>query len=432
MDVKERLKKLNLETVIGLRNKVQDRRTFGRILAQVVTTKGDILLVCQCLGDTPEQMPFVHGFIYEKFVANDFNWIKALFGELQGEVFDKKSLSNVLIPLTQNQQLWDFVASLDGEIQDEYWQNIQPHFPHLTDDEKVYGIKMLLGYKRFFSTIANAWLFPNVIPSELLVEMLKRILTEEANENSHLAGCEVERIFEELDKRTDIDRSTLLDLECLYLPILSCNVRRNPKILEEELVNNPEFFIAVLKLLYKSKDEKLLEEERENLSSGDIQNGAERAYHLLHSWKRIPGMRDDNSIDENELNDWIQKARLLAESVGRLEVADEEIGQVLARYPEDCLSWPEEKIFRIIEDINTDDLKRGYYLGLVNKRSFSTRGAFDGGDIEREKAVYFEKLENDFRFQYPNVAEIFKDIKKNYLAEAKRMDEEAERSSLEY
>ena len=198
------------------------------------------------------------------------------------------------------------------------------------------------------------------------------------------------------------------------------------------MVNNPEFFIAVLKLLYKSKDEKLLEEERENLSSGDIQNGAERAYHLLHSWKRIPGMRDDNSIDENELNDWIQKARLLAESVGRLEVADEEIGQVLARYPEDCLSWPEEKIFRIIEDINTDDLKRGYYLGLVNKRSFSTRGAFDGGDIEREKAVYFEKLENDFRFQYPNVAEIFKDIKKNYLAEAKRMDEEAERSSLEY
>lgn len=430
--VEEWLKKLNLETVIGLRNKVQDRRTFGRILAQVVTTKGDILLVCQCLRDRPEQVPFIHEFFNEKLATNGFIWIKALFGELQALGFDNKSLSNVLIPLNQNQQLWDFVASLDGEIQDEYWQNIQPHFPHLTNDEKAYGIKMLLGYKRFFSTIANAWLFPNVIPSELLVEMLKRVVTEEANENSHLAGCEVERIFEELDKRTDIERSTLLDLECLYLPILSRKVRRSPKVLEEELANNPEFFIDVLKLLYKSKNENLSEEERKKLSSEEIQNGAERAYHLLHTWKRIPGMRDDNSIDENELNDWIQKVRLLAESVGRLEVADEEIGQVLARYPEDCPSWPEEKIFRIIEEINTDDLKRGYYLGLVNKRSFSTRGAFDGGDIEREKAVYFQKLENDFRFQYPNVAEIFKDIKKNYLAEAKRMDEEAERSRLEY
>lgn len=134
----------------------------------------------------------------------------------------------------------------------------------------------------------------------------------------------------------------------------------------------------------------------------------------------------------DELNNWIQKAGSLAEVLGRLRAADEEIGQVLARYPEDCPSWPEEKIFQIIEGINTDDLKRGYYLGLVNKRSLSTRGAFDGGGIEREKAVYFEKLENGFRFQYPNVAGIFKDIKKNYLADAKRMDEEAERSRLEY
>ncbi|VFB14105.1 Plasmid maintenance system antidote protein [Bacteroides heparinolyticus] len=430
--VEEWLKNFDLETVIGLRNKMQDHRTFGKILAPIVTTREDILLVCQCLRDRPEQVPFIHEFFNEKLATNGFIWIKALFGELQALGFDNKSLSNVLIPLNQNQQLWDFVASLDGEIQDEYWQNLQPHFPHLTNDEKAYGIKMLLGYKRFFSTIANAWLFPNVIPSELLVEMLKRVVTEEANENSHLAGCEVERIFEELDKRTDIERSTLLDLECLYLPILSRKVRRSPKIPEEELANNPEFFIDVLKLLYKSKNENLSEEERKKLSSGEIQNGAERAYHLLHTWKRIPGMRDDNSIDENELNDWIQKVRLLAESVGRLEVADEEIGQVLARYLEDCPSWPEEKIFRIIEEINTYDLKRGYYLGQVNKRSFSTRGAFDGGDIEREKAVYFQKLENDFRFQYPNVAEIFKDIKKNYLAEAKRMDEEAERSRLEY
>lgn len=40
--------------------------------------------------------------------------------------------------------------------------------------------------------------FPNVIPSELLVEMLKRVVTEEANENSRLAGCEVERILKNL------------------------------------------------------------------------------------------------------------------------------------------------------------------------------------------------------------------------------------------
>lgn len=111
------------------------------------------------MDDSPEQIPFIYGFIYEKSVANGFNWIIELFGILQRKLLNNKSLSHVLIPLTQNQQLWDFVASLDREIQDEYWQNMHPHFPYLTNDEKAYGIKMLLEYKRFFSTIANAWLF---------------------------------------------------------------------------------------------------------------------------------------------------------------------------------------------------------------------------------------------------------------------------------
>jgi hypothetical protein len=69
---------------------------------------------------------------------------------------------------------------------------------------------------------------------------------------------------------------------------------------------------------------------------------------------------------------------------------------------------------------------------MYNKRGFSTRGAFDGGDIEREKAAYFEKLANDCKNKYPNVAEIFKRMQQGYLAEARRMDEEAERNRLEY
>ena len=66
------------------------------------------------------------------------------------------------------------------------------------------------------------------------------------------------------------------------------------------------------------------------------------------------------------------------------------------------------------------------------KEGLSTRGAFDGGDIERDKAAYFEKLANDFHDKYPNVAEIFTRMHQGYLADAKRMDERAERDKLEY
>jgi len=263
--------------------------------------------------------------------------------------------------------------------------------------------------------------------------MLKKAATEEASETPRFRGYEIEQVFEELDKRTDIEKSTLIHLEWLYLPILdSYGTSRNPKTLEEELANNPDFFIEVLKWIYIPKDKTLLEKEREGISDEAIQNRAKQAYHLLHSWKKIPGMKEDNSIDEVVLKDWINKARELAKSASRLNVADAEIGKVLAQFPENNPLWPEEKIFQLIEEINTDSLKQNYSSALFNKRSFSSRAAFEGGNIEREKAAYFEKLENDYKNKFPNVAEIFKNLKKGYLFDAKRMDEEAERNRLEY
>ena len=143
-------------------------------------------------------------------------------------------------------------------------------------------------------------------------------------------------------------------------------------------------------------------------------------------------MKEDNSIDETELRSWIDKVRELAKNVSRLEVADMQIGKVLAQYPENVPEWPQETIFKIIEEINSDSIKSNYSSALFNKRGSSSRGAFDGGDIEREKAAYFEKLEKDFKNKYPNVAEVFKRLSDGYLFDAKRMDEEAERNRLEY
>ena len=208
--------------------------------------------------------------------------------------------------------------------------------------------------------------------------------------------------------------------------------RRNPKVLEEELANNPDFFIEILKWVYLPKDRALLEKEREGFSDNLILNRAKQAYHLLHSWKKIPGMKEDKSIDTTTLQEWVLKVRQLAKAVDRLEVADSEIGKILAQYPENIPEWPQETIFQIIEDVNTRSIKSGYSTAMFNKRGSTSRGPYDGGNIERVKARYFEKLETDFKYKYPNVAEIFKHMKQGYLEDAKREDEEAQRNKLEY
>ena len=89
---------------------------------------------------------------------------------------------------------------------------------------------MLLTHKRFFSAIDIASDFPQVIPTDFLAEMLRRAGTEESSETTRFEHYKIKRIFEEIDKRKDIERSMLIQLEWLYLPILdSYGIRRKPK-----------------------------------------------------------------------------------------------------------------------------------------------------------------------------------------------------------
>lgn len=429
------ISELGLDKTLELRNEISELWAFGYALADVITKQEDILTISKCLYDEESKIFFIRGFIYRKSIENGFDWVKALFNNLQEKDYSHQALSNVLIPITQNQELWNSISALNEEIQNLYWQNVSPNFYHISDAEKVFGIEMLLTHKRFFSAIDIASHFPKVIPTNLLLEMLQKAGTEESSETTRFEGYKIGRIFKELDNKEHIKKSTIAKLEWIYLPILdSYGTTRNPINLEEELAVSPEFFIDVLKWIYLPKDETLLEEERKGITDEVVQSRAraKQSYHLLNSWKKIPGMKDDNSIDELELKNWIDKVRELAKNVSRLEVADMHIGRVLAQYPENIPEWPQETIFKIIEEINSDVINNNYLSALFNKRGYSSRGVFDGGDIERDNADCFEKLEKDFRNKYPNVSEIFKRLSKDYLLDAKQMDAAAERNRLEY
>lgn len=427
------LKESGLKKTLELRKQVKELWAFGDSLARVITDQEEVFSVCLCLNDEIEYIKFIYSFIVRKSFIEGFNWVKNLVKKLQQKGFSNKSLSNILIPLDQSKQLWEFIYSLNNEIQNEYWQNMHPSFYHIPVDEKIIGVEMLKKNKRYFSAIDISSHFAEDIPTNILTEVLKKAATEESIEKPHFGGYEVERIFKTLDKRTDLDKLVLINLEWLYLPVLdSHETERYPKTLEEELANNPEFFVDILKWVYMPKDKQKLKVERKEISDEVVQNRAKQAYHLLHSWKKIPGMKEDHSIDKTELREWINKVRTLAEEASRLDVADMQIGQVLAQFPENIPQWPQEKIFQIIEEINSDSLKRNYSSAMFNKRGSSSRGAFDGGSIERAHAAYFGKLAKDFKGMYPNVAEIFKNLEQGYLLEAKWMDEQAERDRLEF
>lgn len=427
------ISELGLDKTLALRKEIKEPWSLGDALARVVTDMRKILKICQTSDEDESNPAFFRSFMFRKFFTEGFEWIKKIVSIMSEDGYKPLPVANALIPIPQSKELWDFVESLEKTVQIEYWLKMDPRFYNLSTEEKIYGLNKLMEYKRFIVAVYFAYHSPKELPSSLLVDLLKMCALAKSNDPQRLRGYEVQSLFEELDKRDDIEDSVMVDLEWLYLSILaSYGSHRNPKFLQFELSRNPSFFVDVLKWIYKPKEDSKVVEPESEVAKDILENRAKQGYQLLRSWIVIPGMHEDFSIDKEKLGDWIREARRLAAEVGRIEVADMHIGQVLAQYPEDIPGWPNEAIFQAMESINSDSMKRNYSAAMFNKRGSSTRGPFEGGDIERGHAAYFKILADQNRNKFPNVSEVFQNLQSGYLADAKRIDEEAERDKLEY
>ena len=430
--VVELLRDLGLERVLELRGVVKYPSCLGEALAKVIEDEQDLQCVWQCLEDDTPYIAFAHGFISQKLRCEGFSWMQTLVKELLEKGYSDKAVANVLVVARSGQELWQYIETLGEGLHQEYWLRMRPSFNGLKNEEIVEGINKLLQYRRFSFAVEVAWLARTDLPSRILIEVLRKWGTEESLEPSSLCGCEIGCIFKELNKRSDVEEEIHLELESLYLALLT---RGGAQVgvphLEEELARNPDSFVQLLKWLYRPKSKDLRRKEQKGLSEEQVQNAARRADLMLGAWTKIPGMQENATIDETELRDWIKAARALAEECGRLEFADEHIGQLLAKYPEDSPNWPARTIFQVIEDINTEQLKKGYSNGMFNKGGVTIRGAFDGGCIERDRAEYFGELASSLMCDYPNVAKIFQGLQGGYQALANRYDEEAHRRKLD-
>ena len=430
--VAELVEELGLERVLELRLEVKSPSYLGEALAKVIKDEQDLQYVWQCLEDDAPHIAFAHGFISQKLRCEEFSWMQALMQELLEKGYSDKAVANALVEVRLGQELWNYIDFLGEGVHQEYWLRMSPIFNDLTNEEVIEGINKLLQYRRFSSAVREAWLHGSDLPSSILIEVLRRWATEESQEPQSPVGYEIEGIFEELNKRTDIDEGTYCELETLYLSLLTrVGTQVGVPHLEAELASNPESFVQLLKWLCQPKNKDRQRKEHEGLSKEQIQNAAKRSDQMLEAWTKIPGMQEDGTIDETELRDWIKSARALARECDRLEVADMHIGQLLAKYPEDSPYWPERKIFQVIEDINTKELKEEYSVGMWNKRGATIRGAFDGGDIEYERAEYFGKLASELMCDYPNVSEVFRRLQEDYGRLGNRHDEMAERDRLD-
>lgn len=427
------LKCMSIEDVVLVRKMVKEPHEFGQTLGHFYETEGLTELVFNLLLE-PKDDKFVCGYLQGMESARgEEETIEYLEG-LKYRLTDKE-LAAVLHYLFPSPKLFAFVETTKEPIQKEYWTKYSyGSFGHY-DDNGAYVLNKMVSAGRSLDALTGSWHMVKDMPTELLQNLLMGSIQCSMDINGPIDVLAFESYLEELHQRDDADKDKLIALEWFLVPLLRHSSSKDMFfLLFEKLQKEPEFFVELLTYMFRPENEKEDEpDEKENSKQAD-ENNTIRAFYLFREWRLIPGVDKNGVIDGTELRNWIKKALRVAEEVNREKFVYVELGEVFAKYPEskDNPNWPPKELFAIMEELNSEVLFRNYSTGMFNKRGFTTRGGYDGGDIERDNAACFDDLKSQCLPLYPHVAKVFGGLADQYRQMAKEMDDQATIAKLDY
>ncbi len=360
----------------------------GEAVATLSLQENEIIeLLEKTLSLSPDQynknnlLQFGRGFAFTCYRQAKDKWFEdvlALTINWSPEIYANLALS---MPLSS--KLWKKVDQWGEKTKRLYWQNVEGGLDCLDEWEKV--INKWKKYNRPFSAIE---LFGRVVderhedkvakkPSaEQVIDVLELALQageeiEPARQKGQMQRYYIEKLFSYLDSQ-EAEANRLAGLEWSYLRLLE-DTKRGIKVLYQQVISSPEMFLTILKMLFKAKGEpppKASDKTNKALAS--------QAFHLLRGINSISGSQttaDGMNIDAVVLHTWITESRKLAKEAGLLSVCDSRIGEILSYSPESPDgTWPCVEVRDVLEEIQSQSIENGFYIGTYNQRGAIWRG----------------------------------------------------------
>ncbi|MEZ5829487.1 MAG: addiction module antitoxin, partial [Hyphomicrobiales bacterium] len=357
--------------------------------------------------------------------------LAAIF-EDEGEAGHNKII-RVLKSAPFSRDTWRHVDRLGADEQSRYWAEAHPFWRGDDTNELHEMIERLLKANRPRAAFQAAEYQWKNIESALLAKLLKDVATNssESSEKFRFHSYEVEEAFKILDERTNVSADELAHLEFLYLGVLD-NAKRGIPNLGRQLAESPPLFMQAIGLAYKRSDDGEDPAEWHIPNEEARSNVAMQAYRLLHNARRIPGTKDDGSIDVAKLKAWITEVRALCRTHARVGVGDSVIGELLSKAkPGKDGIWPCEPVREALEEVGTKRMAEGMTVGLYNQRGAQWRG--EGGGQERELAGKYRNWSRQVAFDAPFTSRLLEQIARTYDHDAEWHDADANlRKRLSY
>jgi addiction module HigA family antidote len=335
-------------------------------------------------------------------------------------------LHHLLLRSPFNAETWARAADVSEEELARYWADVVPRpLFHEADSEVNQATDALLDANRPRAAFATVHMAFKVLTTDRLVRLLNDVATVGTEPSGHyqLSQHDLSEAFSVLSARPEADRDTLARLEFMFIDGLS-HTKHGIRNLERQLSESPALFIQALMMVFRRRDG---QEDPPELRATDpeaAQKRAHSAYALLSRAKRLPGLDDTGKVDGRKLRDWITATRALAREVGREEIAESQIGQLLAHSPNGSDGvWPHEAVREVLEDLGTDGVANGMMIGRQNERGAVWRGS--GGDQERVLVKQYKEGAAAVAAAYPFTARLLNGLARSYDNEAAWHDDRA-------
>lgn len=417
---------------------------------QIIDQKGksafwELVNIAKCPSSLSECLIAISGYadleaVYAKFCrktipqAFAMNYFKRLFYKFGIDQYlekfdilktiDESCLCEFLYAPGYNVKIWDYIQTNGVTMSESYWKNVDIFY---IDDDPEPMLDQLCNVERYKDVLHLInWDCRNHDISETkILSILQSMIDKKKFEEIIERINDVSDIIESLDKSDNpVIQKALVPMEFLLFDHI--HRRRNQHEMQfiKAITHDPSLMIQLIEMVYK-KDEDAPEEQLSEEEMHYLANAQRLAYTVFFNLHVPPCLKDDNTIDEEELKNYIDRLLRFAKERHIVNSTYSVIGELLGNIPfgED---YPPRYLCEIVESMeDSEKVGRGLSRQLFNRHGFTSRSYNEGGTIERCRVAKYEEYKKKVMFEYPTMAEVFDDLIKDYERQGQKEDFQA-------
>ena len=324
------------------------------------------------------------------------------------------------------ERTWRLLDAYGEEARNRYWRNVSPGWNRYSDSELTEIIVRLVEAGRpraAFDVVQLDW---SRVETSRLKHLLWAIATRSSETEVYydLDAYYISKALDSLGGRDGIAEDEMAQLEFTHINALRDSEHGIP-FLERQIERSPIMFVQALALLFRRADDGQDPSEWQIKDAEQRKNLAHAAHSLLGQFHRLPGTNKEGKVNVDELLAWIEEVRSLCAEYGRAEIGDQYIGQLLSTSrDEERGIWPCNAVCEVMEEIASEELARGFVIGVRNARGAHWRDK--GGTQERELAAKYRTYAEKLAIEFPYASSVVSRITTSYESDAKWQDVRAE------